>query len=449
VRIVFQTGIQSLKKGWNPSPTKAIRKTDTINTNKMKTLSLFICLTLVTGFAFSQWIQQNPLPQGNSLSCVKFVDLNTGYAVGSNGTILKTTDGGLNWFSQTSGTTAGLCSVYFFDKDNGYSFGSEGTILKTTDGGNHWIRQPSETFVSPRSVFFIDRNIGYAVGDNELIQKTIDGGASWVVQYSGTYGWWLTSVFFTDANTGYVVSYTGEILKTTDGGNNWTIQYDYYLPLNSVYFTDSKTGYAVGGDYNGCAIDFNCHFWQMCIIIKTIDGGIHWTEQFYQLTDSSRILHSVYFADANTGYAVGAGGKILKTTDGGTNWSVQSSGTTDNLSSVYFTDANTGYVVGGNGTFLKTTNGGGYVSINEPKPSKSNFNLYPNPATNRITISTDKLLSGETTISVINISGQQLIQAIFRNQDKFEMDVSNLAKGIYLVKIQNNVGIETKKLVIQ
>lgn len=59
------------------------------------------------------------------------------------------------------------------------------------------------------------------------------------------------------------------------------------------------------------------------------------------------------------------------------------------------------------------------------------------------------MLPGETRISIINISGQQLMQASFYNQKQFDMDVSMLSKGIYLVKIQTNDGIETKKLVIQ
>ena len=421
----------------------------------MKKLTLIICLTMVSGFVFSQWTWQNPLPTGNDLNCIRFVDATTGYAVGDAGTIIKTTDGGVNWFSQTSGTKAGLRSVRFFDTDNVYSFGnsfgSEGTILKTTDGGNHWIRQPSGTFVSPISVFFIDKNTGYSVGNDGLIQKTIDGGASWVAQSSGTLNW-LMSVFFTDANNGYVASgYGGLILKTTDGGINWTSHFiGINIPLNSVYFTNSKTGYAVGGDSYGCMPEaINCNFWQSCIIIKTTDGGINWTVQLSQLSDSSRILYSVYFTDANTGYAVGAGGKILKTTDGGTNWSVQSSGTLEYLQSVYFTDANTGYAVGYNGMIIKTTNGGGFPTIVENVSRESTFNIYPNPATNKISIATNTNLQGETTICIFNMNGALLQQEKFQSQNQIELDVSALVKGFYLVKIQTRKGIETKKLVVQ
>ena len=68
------------------------------------TLSL---LTLFVNISFSQpgWFWQNPLPQGNNLTSVKFINTTTGWAVGIEGTILRTTNGGTNWTSQTSGTT--------------------------------------------------------------------------------------------------------------------------------------------------------------------------------------------------------------------------------------------------------------------------------------------------------------------------------------------------------
>jgi hypothetical protein len=88
-------------------------------------------------------------------------------------------------------------------------------------------------------------------------------------------------------------------------------------------------------------------------------------------------------------------------------------------------------------------------SVDETVPESSSLRVYPNPATHKITITTNRTLPGETKISIFSISGQQLMQARFQNQNKFEMDVSTLSKGIYLVKIQTSAGIETKKLVIQ
>ena len=59
--------------------------------------------------------------------------------------------------------------------------------------------------------------------------------------------------------------------------------------------------------------------------------------------EQQTICIGVSFTDANNGTAVGDSGTILRTTNGGTNWTSQSSGTTNWLYGVSFTDANNGY----------------------------------------------------------------------------------------------------------
>ena len=72
----------------------------------LKTTFLLICLFFqfcFCGSAASQsqeWFWQNPLPQGNLLRAVHFVNATTGTAVGDVGTILRTTDGGSTWTEQ-------------------------------------------------------------------------------------------------------------------------------------------------------------------------------------------------------------------------------------------------------------------------------------------------------------------------------------------------------------
>ncbi len=55
--------------------------------------------------------------------------------VGANGLILRTTDGGATWTTESSGTEIGLSSVCFVDQNTGWAVGSTGTILKYTSGG--------------------------------------------------------------------------------------------------------------------------------------------------------------------------------------------------------------------------------------------------------------------------------------------------------------------------
>ena len=132
------------------------------------------------------------------------------------------------------------------------------------------------------------------------------------------------------------------LYSSTIYSQGWFQQYPppQIRPLNSVHFVNATTGWAVG--YVGR-------------ILRTTDGGENWN---IQSSGTGEILNSVHFTDQNTGWAVGEHGIILNTTDGGTNWNSQTISMWYNLESVYFTNNNTGWTVGSSGTILKTIDGG-------------------------------------------------------------------------------------------
>jgi photosystem II stability/assembly factor-like uncharacterized protein len=229
------------------------------------------------------------------------------------------------------------------------------------------------------------------VGSYGIILKTTNEGTSWTALTSGTEEW-LNSVFFTNVDTGYVAGETGTILKTTNGGATWVALTSGTTDLlSSIYFTGTNIGYAVGGNDNA--------------------------------------------------------GTILKTYDGGTTWKNLPSGTTNHLSSVYFTDVNTGYAAGKLGTILKTINGGTFIEEN--KISQSAISIYPNPTSGKFTITNNESLSKETEVSIFNIQGKKVMYKKFQNKELIRLDVSSQPKGIYLLKIQTDNGVVTKKLVIK
>ena len=91
------------------------------------------------------------------------------------------------------------------------------------------------------------------------------------------------------------------------------------------------------------------------VFLATSDGGSTWKPQ-----NSGTLLNllSVYFADSNRGWAAGLRGTILATSDGGATWKPQNSGTLQKLSSVRFSDGSHGWAVGDEGTLLVTRDGG-------------------------------------------------------------------------------------------
>ena len=60
-------------------------------------------------------------------------------AVGKDGKILHTNDGGELWYEQRSNTERSLLGVYFVNPQAGWVVGTGGLILHTTDGGANWL----------------------------------------------------------------------------------------------------------------------------------------------------------------------------------------------------------------------------------------------------------------------------------------------------------------------
>src|SRR5579884_96417 len=88
--------------------------------------------------------------------------------------------------AQKSGTEVTLMGIYFHDVRLGWAVGSGGAIVKTTDGGKRWRRVPSGTQALMTNVFFADAKHGWAIGANGTILATRDGGEKWTPQVSGT-----------------------------------------------------------------------------------------------------------------------------------------------------------------------------------------------------------------------------------------------------------------------
>jgi len=122
---------------------------------------------------------------------------------------------------------------------------------------------------------------------------------------------------------------------------NWQAKIAVSDSLLDLDFTDSLTGYVSG--IHGT-------------LLKTTDGGKNFT---YLIPKMNRSLYAISFINSTTGIAVGDSGTILRTTNGGATWNWIYSGTYRNLRRVYFYDQkNVGFITGGVGTLLKTTDGG-------------------------------------------------------------------------------------------
>ncbi|MBK7500048.1 MAG: T9SS type A sorting domain-containing protein [Ignavibacteriales bacterium] len=293
------------------------------------------------------WVNQFSGNTNHFLS-VFFRDSLNGIVVGSNdgwsyGIILRTTDGGTNWNQQTIGIIQPLTSVYFYDFNHGVAVGYNGLILKTSDGGLQWEIVQSGTTSAFMDISFSDVNHGFALGQMDVLSRTSDGGESWYVDYLGT-GREFYSITTIDSNNFYIVG-SNIILKTTDGGSTWHSTNPPFQ-LSGVCFLNSNIGIAVGS--NGINYGLNG------VILRTTDAGIHWNIQSYEEMSP---LWGTSIIDSNSLCAVGQNSTIQISDDFGNSWNSIQSDIYDNINKVFFVDNNYGYAVG-SGRLIKTYKGG-------------------------------------------------------------------------------------------
>ena len=77
-------------------------------------------------------------------------------AVGSGGQIYQSTDFGVTWNSQTSGTEKYLEGVFFINALNGWAVGDNGTIIHTTNGGVSFVQE--EQIIELPTKFLLSQN---------------------------------------------------------------------------------------------------------------------------------------------------------------------------------------------------------------------------------------------------------------------------------------------------
>ena len=115
----------------------------------------------------------------------------------------------------------------------------------------------------------------------------------------------------------------------------------------SIAFTSKSTGWVVGAasfeDYENPGF-----------IGYTMDGGKSWQKSEIKIPAD---LAEVYFLDDKYGWAVGANGTIVGTTNG-RDWEMQTSKIDNGLKGIHFVDKEVGYAVGESDTILSTQNGG-------------------------------------------------------------------------------------------
>lgn len=341
---------------------------------------LMLSLSLLDGLP-AQWIWQNPKPTGNDVHDIGFIDANTGLLVGDNGTVFKTRNGGDKWTTIQMNPGYNFSHVVIVDAAHIWLLGSGASngeiqatvkILFSSDAGESWLERltgsslPDTLRVPFHDIHFLTPLLGWLVGDSGIVLQTTDGGSTWL-EHTTVYDYSLQRVEFVGDSVGFICGglfvppvlpgpttlsiSKGAILRTTDAGANWDTIFSDTIEVDAVHFQDSVLGWALG---TSIWIDMFGEGQYRWYVLKTTNGGLEWNVQ------RTIYLLDITFADDLHGWAVGAGGDMLTTSDGGNLW-FYSNPTQRFISRLYriqFSDVQHGYIVGSDGAILQSSDGG-------------------------------------------------------------------------------------------
>ncbi len=282
------------------------------------------------------WTELNPKVPRVDYVGIHFVNKDTGWAVGAQGAIIYSTDGGEEWIASNSPIANTLLNVQSFNSQIIIAGGFNRTIIRSTDSGLSWQLIQTGGVGNLWETEIINDSTAFICGTNSTLLKTTNYGVSWQPINTGiNLNYW--AIDFIDQQTGFIACDSGKILKTIDGGNTWNLintgfnKHLYRIEaLNEMHIV-------AGGQ----------------VILYTSDGGNSWTNTFNGPVDAMAFINeNIGFASAyaSTGY-------MKKTTNGGKTWQVISAPDIGAYCLTFINDS-IGYNAGLNLVIKKTTDGG-------------------------------------------------------------------------------------------
>jgi len=406
------------------------------------------------------WYNEKFPPHGDVIS-LNFSDVSTGlassnYADGwsmnssNNGFIWKTTDCGCNWEQKlVTNDNEYISRMAFVNSLTGFACGNN-KIYKTEDFGNNWAKDSIGNNIF-NCVNFIDQCTGWVCGKAGSIYKTINCGQNWIQENSGTFNN-FNSVVFTDINNGFAGTDSGAVYKSTNGGYNWNFLTNIGgRNITQIYFINSLSGFIVA---NRPVIHYD-GFYTNRLLLKTADSGNTWipvlsdTIYGYQLN-----FNNVFFINENNGWLVSSRPEIKHSTNAGNTWVSESVPVQEKYYGVFFLNNETGWVSGSMGSIL--SKGIPPLGLNNYQRNLPDqfllYQNYPNPFNPTATIRYDLPKDAKVLIKVYDIIGREVRKLVdeFKKAGSYTVsfDGTNLASGIYFYRIEAGDFVQTKKMVL-
>lgn len=224
-------------------------------------------------------------------------------AVGQRGHILYSDDNGGSWTQAKVPVSSDLVALSFPTDDEGWAVGHDGVILHTVDGGRSWEKQLDGRSAAPLlERHYADLAARGALGNAEAAAATLDEVRRLAAQGAENP---LLDVWFADARNGFVVGAFNLIYRTRDGGKRWEPWFQRTENPNRLHLHAlQKSGdslFIVG---------------EQGLLLKLDAAG----ERFVALEGAYRGSYFGAIASARGLIAFGLRGNALRSDDGGKSW---------------------------------------------------------------------------------------------------------------------------------
>ncbi|MCB0457147.1 MAG: T9SS type A sorting domain-containing protein [Flavobacteriaceae bacterium] len=416
--------------------------------------------------------------------------------LGNDGGFYKSSNDGSSWIKGETLPITQFYRIYIEDPFRVYGGAQDNNTIRTLTGSaNDWNAIYGGDGFQPL-VDYNNSNIIYALSQYGNIGKSTNGGASFNNATAGISGSdrknWDTPLVFDPDDSNLLYTGTQRVYKTTNGAGNWTA------------ISPDLTNGPGGGNLNfGTIISIDVSTLDSNkIIVGTDDGnvwitqdsGANWNNVSGSLPNRwvTKVLASRL--DANKFYITFSGyrygeyeGHVYVTNNNGNNWTDISSSLPDipvndivqDIEGKLFLATDIGVFGSGSGGSLwePLTNGMPTVvvtdmHIHEPSQylyaasygrsiykidisqvilnsqafEESSWRVFPNPASDVVTIQLPSAVEGE--ISIYNQLGAQLLSESFSGVSK-TLSVANLPTGLYFVALTSGAKKVTKKLIVK
>jgi len=313
-----------------------------------------------------------------------------------------------------------------------------GLLLFATSGGNiyHFVAG-TEKFEQVQSGIFEEGFQGlfytggsyYVVSRYGNIYKRADN-ENWQEVHHSVDSIAITNIVIDEkSGSGFAIGDRGKVLKTIDQGKSWNnIAPLGDLPLFGLCQVNDR--WILGGMYGSFMYSSNETDWQSDLSV--FPNG----ESYTQL--SSR-------PNGSTILAISILGMVMSSDDMGANWDTLANGYAL-MTDIVWMDESTAYVFGHESTMYEV----GFDAVSAQGLDKdASFHIYPVPATDLLIVEIQNSDLDIREFNITDMNGRELISSSPINDERFEIDITELSSGIYFLTLLSHNEAYTQKFVVK